>query len=153
MSGADRFPPSRRPTWTALAVAVVLIGALTSVLGARVLAQRDAAQTDQAVSASSESIAATLQLALQHEQDLAISSGSFVAGAPGASATAYRQVGMPSRTSKDSKCVKPRPLTVPPANSLDDKSDSCPRYCTRSSIFATIVVRSTGGFKLATRNP
>jgi diguanylate cyclase (GGDEF)-like protein len=90
VSGADRFPPSRRPTWTALAVAVVLIGALTSVLGARVLAQRDAAQTDQAVSASSESIAATLQLALQHEQDLAISSGSFVAGAPGASATAYR---------------------------------------------------------------
>ena len=81
-------------------------------------------------------------------------SAARIAGAQSsASATAYRQVGMPSRTSKDSKCVKPRPLTVPPANSLDDKSDSCPRYCTRSSIFATIVVRSTGGFKLATRNP
>ena len=90
MNGIDRSPPSRRPTWAALAVSVVLVGAMASVLGAQVLAHRDAAQSDQAESASSVSIASTLQLALQHEQDLAISSGSFVAGAPDASATAYR---------------------------------------------------------------
>jgi diguanylate cyclase (GGDEF)-like protein len=91
MNDTDRSPPSRRPTWAVLAAAVVLVGGSASLLGATALAHRDAAQAAGARSNAAAGIASTLQLALQHEQDLAISSGSFVAGDPTASAAAYRQ--------------------------------------------------------------
>ena len=86
-----RSPPSRRPAWVALAVAVFLIGGLASLLGARTLADRDSAQSAQNGSIASSAIASTLQLALQHEQDLAISSGGFLAGNPTATASQYDQ--------------------------------------------------------------
>jgi diguanylate cyclase (GGDEF)-like protein len=68
----------------------MVVGGLASVLGAHVLANRDAGQSAQTQAAASTAIASTLQLALQHEQDLDVSAASFVAGDPGASAEAFR---------------------------------------------------------------
>jgi diguanylate cyclase (GGDEF)-like protein len=61
----------------AAAAAVVLVGSIGSVLGAMTLARNDAQQSRQAQVDSSQQIASTLELALQHEQDLAISLGTF----------------------------------------------------------------------------
>jgi diguanylate cyclase (GGDEF)-like protein len=66
------------------AAAVVLVGTIGSVLGAVTLARNDAQRSRQSLVASSNQIASTLQLALQHEQDLAISLGTFFSASPDA---------------------------------------------------------------------
>jgi diguanylate cyclase (GGDEF)-like protein len=80
---------SRRSFWIAIAVGVVAIGFLGSFLGANNLAQTDNQQAHQNLQTSSVEIAATLNLAIQHEQDLAISAGAFIVENPRASESSF----------------------------------------------------------------
>jgi len=79
----------RRGLWAALAVAIVLVGTLASALGAHALAQSGADKARLAFHLSSAEVASTLTLAIQHEEDLVVSAGAFVAGNPHASPAAF----------------------------------------------------------------
>ena len=84
-------PPVRQKSVWALGAVVLTCGVVGSVLGARVVASHDAQQSVQAQAPVSLAIASTLQLALQHEQDLDVGAVGFTAGQPSASASQFRQ--------------------------------------------------------------
>jgi diguanylate cyclase (GGDEF)-like protein len=73
------------------ATVVVLLGAIISALGAWGVARGDGQRSRQAFLTSSAGLASTLNLAIQHEQDLAVSAGAFVVGNPGASQAEFLQ--------------------------------------------------------------
>jgi diguanylate cyclase (GGDEF)-like protein len=83
--------PRHRAAWVGVGVVVVLVGGLVGLVGAHGVATRDAATSAGVQTATAVSVASTLRLALQHEQDLDISAASFVAGAPGLTATAFQE--------------------------------------------------------------
>jgi diguanylate cyclase (GGDEF)-like protein len=82
--GPGRKSP-RRSFWIAIAVGVVAIGFLGSFFGAKNLARGDVRQDHQNLRTSSVEIASALNLAIEHEQDLAISAGAFNVENPNAS--------------------------------------------------------------------
>jgi len=86
--GPGRKSP-RRSAWIAIAVGVVAIGFLGSYLGAKSLSQSDVQQAHQNLRTSSVEIASALNLAIEHEQDLAISAGAFIIENPNASETDF----------------------------------------------------------------
>jgi diguanylate cyclase (GGDEF)-like protein len=75
----------RHWAWIAVAALLVVGGSLGSVLGGLVITQNALQNSHKAFAASSVDIASTLQLAIQHEQDLIVSAGGFVAEDPTAS--------------------------------------------------------------------
>ena len=79
----------RRAVWAVVAVLCVAAAAAGSVLGAHAVARTDAAKARQAVPRTAAAIASTLKLAIQHEEDLIISAGTFFAGNPEASAPQF----------------------------------------------------------------
>jgi hypothetical protein len=62
-----------------------------SFVAAGSLASNAAARSREAFKASSGTVASTLQLAIQHESDLNVSAGGFIAGDPTASSTDFDQ--------------------------------------------------------------
>jgi len=70
-------------------VAIVVAGTLASLLGAHAVARSGADKARLAFHLSSAEVASTLTLAIQHEEDLIISAGAFVAGDPHASPAAF----------------------------------------------------------------
>src|ERR1700689_3623662 len=80
---------TRRSFWAGVAVALVVGGALASVLGARALSRSEAGKARLAFHLASDQIASALTLALQHEEDLVVSASAFVTGNPGASAAGF----------------------------------------------------------------
>jgi diguanylate cyclase (GGDEF)-like protein len=66
----------RRGAWIALVV--VALGSVASVLGANAVARSDASKARLGFHLSSAEIASTLQLALQHEEDLVSSASAYV---------------------------------------------------------------------------
>ncbi len=81
----------RRPLWLATTVLLVAMGVVISLLAAGSLANSAAARSREAFKASSGTIASTLQLAIQHESDLNVSAGGFIAGDPQASNSEFDQ--------------------------------------------------------------
>ncbi len=79
------LPGGRRSVWVAVAAVCVLAGTVGSVLGAQAVARNDATKARLAFSQSSAAIAATLKLAVQHQEDLVVSTSTFLAGDPKAS--------------------------------------------------------------------
>lgn len=73
---------SRRMRWLAVAAVVTIIGTAGSALGAQTSAQGSAQRARQVATTSSIEIAANIQLALQREQDLAVSAGTFLGANP-----------------------------------------------------------------------
>jgi diguanylate cyclase (GGDEF)-like protein len=86
--GPGRKSP-RRSFWIAIAVGVVAIGFLGSFFGAKNLAKDDVQRDHQNLQTSSVEIASALNLAIQHEQDLAISAGAFNVENPNASESSF----------------------------------------------------------------
>ena len=120
MAGDARSTPRHRITWSLLAAAIVLVGAFASLLGAHSVASRDAQNSAEAQAAASTGIAATLRLALQHEQDLDISAGSFVTEDPQASAGAFRLwVSSESALQRFPELRAIAAITLVPASGLD----------------------------------
>jgi len=70
-------------------VLLVLGGVLASVLGARAVARSDADKARLAFHLTSAEIASTLKLAIQHEEDLVVSTSAFVTRNPNASAADF----------------------------------------------------------------
>jgi diguanylate cyclase (GGDEF)-like protein len=78
-------PRPRVQMWPALAVAVLLVGVLSSIFVAGAVAGTNTSNAHRAFASSSAEVASTLQLTIQHEEDLIVSASGFVAGDPDAS--------------------------------------------------------------------
>jgi diguanylate cyclase (GGDEF)-like protein len=78
-----------RSFWVVIAVGVVAIGTLGSYFGASHLAQDDVQRAHQNLQTSTTEIASVLNLAIQHEQDLAFSAGAFSIENPRASESSF----------------------------------------------------------------
>ena len=81
----------RRTRWIVAAALLVAVGSASSVFGAAVVARSAGQQSHQAFVSSSREVASTLQLALQHEQDLVVSAGAFLAANPDATPAQFQQ--------------------------------------------------------------
>jgi diguanylate cyclase (GGDEF)-like protein len=77
--------------WFALAAAFVVLATSAAVFAGFAVARSDANQSRQAFAAASADIASTLQLAIQHEEDLIVSARGFVVGNPHASEAQFLQ--------------------------------------------------------------
>ena len=77
----------RSQVWVVvLAAALLVIGGLVgSILAAQSVVRNDTAKSKRALATSSAEVASTLRLAIQREQDLAVSATGFFLGNPGAS--------------------------------------------------------------------
>jgi diguanylate cyclase (GGDEF)-like protein len=85
----ERLTHGRHSFWAAIAALFIAGGALGSLLGAHSVARTDADQARLAFHLSSDEIASTLKLAIQHEEDLVVNASAFVAGNPSASAADF----------------------------------------------------------------
>jgi diguanylate cyclase (GGDEF)-like protein len=70
----------QRHRWAAVAVGLSILGVVGSVFAANAVASNATQNAHRDFQTSSAEIASTLQLAIQHEQDLIVSAGGFVAG-------------------------------------------------------------------------
>jgi diguanylate cyclase (GGDEF)-like protein len=82
----------------AVAVAAFVVGSVGSFLAANVAARNSAQVAHQSFVVSSEEIASTLKLAIQHEQDLVVNAGAFFVGNRNPTQTQYREWLTASRT-------------------------------------------------------
>jgi diguanylate cyclase (GGDEF)-like protein len=73
-------------TWTAVALLVLVLGSAGAVFAADGVIRSDADRSRAAFARSSQAIASTLQLAIQHDQDLVVNTSAFLIGNPGGSA-------------------------------------------------------------------
>jgi diguanylate cyclase (GGDEF)-like protein len=85
----QRLARGRTGTWAAVAALCVAAVAVGSVLGARAVAHNDAAEARLAFPRTSATIASTLKLAIQHDEDLIVSASTFFASNPRASAAEF----------------------------------------------------------------
>jgi len=76
---------SRKVPWAALALLCVAAGVVGSVLRAQAVARNDAGEARHAFAVTSAGIASTLKLAIQRQEELAVSAGTFYAANPKAS--------------------------------------------------------------------
>src|ERR1700736_5464922 len=81
----------RLPMWRAAAVVLLVVGTVGAVVAAAAVASNDTDRSRREFQTSSVEVASTLQLAIQHEQDLIVSAGGFVAGEPNATNTEFVQ--------------------------------------------------------------
>ncbi len=75
---------SERYFWPTMAVLLSMAGILGAVAGAHAVAANDAQRSRQAFITSSQQVASSLTLAIQHEEDLSVSSRGFVISNPDA---------------------------------------------------------------------
>jgi diguanylate cyclase (GGDEF)-like protein len=66
--------------WALLSVGVLLVGIIGAMFAAESVADHEAARSRQQFATSSADVASTLQLAIQHEEDLITSAGGFIVG-------------------------------------------------------------------------
>ena len=92
LTSAERtVGPSRRlRAWVAIASVLVALGIVGAVFAATSVAQSNADQSRQAFTQASGAVASTLQLAVQREQDLAVSAAGFFLGKPHATNAEFR---------------------------------------------------------------
>ena len=78
-----------RSVWVVVTILLVLGGTIASVLGARAVARSDADKSRLAFHLTSAEIASTLKLAIQHEEDLVVSTSAYVTRNPNVSAADF----------------------------------------------------------------
>ena len=71
----------RKAVWGAVAATLTLAGTIAAVLGARAVAHSDADRAREAFHMGSAEVASTLELAIQHEQDLVADTSAFTSPA------------------------------------------------------------------------
>ena len=81
----------RSHVWAILGALLVVAGSVGSVIAANVVVRNATQTSHRAFVTSSNEIAATLHLTIQHEQDLAVSFSAFVIGNPTASEAQFQQ--------------------------------------------------------------
>jgi len=72
----------RRAVWAVVAALCVVVGIVASVLGAHAVARNDASKGSTAFNESSTSVASALKLAIQREEELAVSTSTYFAASP-----------------------------------------------------------------------
>ncbi len=77
--------------WVAGAVLVVVLGTVGSLFAARAVARGDAEKSQRALAATSADVTGRLRLAIQHEQDLVVSTSAFLASNPNISNAMFNQ--------------------------------------------------------------
>lgn len=87
--GLSRAISKHRGAWGIAAGLLVLVGVIGSLFGARAVARSGADRERLAFHLTSNEIASTLRLAIQHEEDLVVSASAFVSGNPHASAADF----------------------------------------------------------------
>jgi diguanylate cyclase (GGDEF)-like protein len=75
--------------WVVLATLLVVGGMAGSLVSASSIARQNGAKSRQVFISSSDDIASTLQLGIQHEQDLIVSASGLIAGNPSASSAQF----------------------------------------------------------------
>jgi diguanylate cyclase (GGDEF)-like protein len=83
--------PRMHQVWVVVAALLAGGGIVVSALLAGSAASADASSSRKTFDAASAKVAAALQLAIQHEEDLAVNAGAFVLGSPGASQAQFGQ--------------------------------------------------------------
>jgi diguanylate cyclase (GGDEF)-like protein len=83
--------PGRSHVWLRWAIVLVVVGSTGSFLGARAVARNESQASRQRFVTSSTEIAATLNLAILHEQDLVEGAGAFAVGNPDATQAEFLQ--------------------------------------------------------------
>jgi diguanylate cyclase (GGDEF)-like protein len=73
---------ARAAAWLLIACLILATGTVAALVGARSVWHSDVAEDRLAFHLSSADIASTLQLAIQHEEDLVVDASAFVAGNP-----------------------------------------------------------------------
>ena len=83
-SPPERVDPKRNHIWVAVVLATVLLagGVLGSVLTSQSVAHRNSERQRDALALSSVEVASTLRLAIEREEDLAVSAAGFFLGTP-----------------------------------------------------------------------
>jgi diguanylate cyclase (GGDEF)-like protein len=76
------FTHLSRGAWAAVTVVLLTVGVAAALMGARAVTRTDTDNTKLAFHLSSTEIAATLKLAIQHEEDLVVNASAFVAWNP-----------------------------------------------------------------------
>jgi diguanylate cyclase (GGDEF)-like protein len=79
-NAARSGPSKRHRLWIIVAAGVIAGGTVGAIFTAGSVASNEANKSRQAFRGSSSEIASTLQLAIQHEEDLVVSAGAFIAG-------------------------------------------------------------------------
>ncbi len=82
---------SRAVVWAAVAVLCVAVGSVVSLLVAQSVAHNDAAEARKAFKQTSAGVASALKVAVQREEDLAVSASTFFAGNPKASQAEFEK--------------------------------------------------------------
>jgi diguanylate cyclase (GGDEF)-like protein len=80
LAAVAHFTQARKGVWAVVAVLCVAAGIVGSILGAQALARNDAATARTNFQQSSVAIASASKLAIQREEELAVSAGTFFAG-------------------------------------------------------------------------
>jgi diguanylate cyclase (GGDEF)-like protein len=83
------FSRLRAAGWIAAACALLLAGAIGSLLGARAVTRSDTDKQRLAFHLAATEITSTLKLAIQHEEDLVVNASAFMADNPSASADRF----------------------------------------------------------------
>jgi GGDEF domain-containing protein len=86
---ARRALRGRAGVWAAVAAICVVAGTVGSLLAATTVAHNDATATRQTFQRTSAGIASALRVAVQREEDLAVSASTFYAGSPRASSAEF----------------------------------------------------------------
>jgi signal transduction histidine kinase len=89
-SSAVARESGRNRIWAVLAVLLIVAGIAGTVGGANQVARQNVEKSYQAFQRSSAQVASTLQLAIQHQDDLVVNASGFVVANPAASEAAFR---------------------------------------------------------------
>src|SRR6266545_4061751 len=81
----------RLHVWRGLAVLVLVVGSVASALGAVAVTRNDDSRARRAFASASAEVAARLRLAIQHEDDLIVSTSGVVAGNPDLTNAEFRK--------------------------------------------------------------
>jgi diguanylate cyclase (GGDEF)-like protein len=98
-SGEVRELSRRHYAWLLATVVLVVVGLIASAYAARMAARSESDRARQSFDSSSANVASTLQLSLQHEEDLVVDAGGLLTD-PGLTQTAFRHWASAARTAE-----------------------------------------------------
>jgi diguanylate cyclase (GGDEF)-like protein len=138
-------PNARKGLAGVVALLCVVAGCIASLLGAQALARNDASEARSSSQQGSAAVASALKLAIQREEELAVSAGTFFAGNPNASPAEFARwvrwartlrrfpeldnlglvvvIRKPQLAALQAR-IAGRPLTAPPAGSAPSAGES-----------------------------
>ena len=75
---AEGLRPRRHRAWVAATALLVVVGVTASALAANAVARDDADESRKRFQSAAANVASTLELAIQHDDDMAVDAGAFL---------------------------------------------------------------------------